>query len=338
MATRRASMILPVWCSFILLCQCSSSDPTTATSAPGDKNGLRLSVANQFVSAKIALAVGANCDVAAAAPADMLDAIATVTAATSSAKTTLIVVEASGHRAKVQGLAPGSATLTVAATLGYGELLKATADFVVRPAAKLTLQPGCGGSGAPLFVTQRQVWIPAQLAAADGAKLLGYGFHPVAIDPPVRLNCDTTSTSLDHWLCQTGDQPGPVTLASQLDAQKWQVTLASEGQIDGVSVEPATGTPVHAGEIRTVRLRPTVGGEPLCGAVPEFTIAAATPAICAVGPASNKPSEAGLDPGLFVEFKGYSAGACQVTVSIPSANGGAGLTQIVNLGAVQAGK
>ncbi len=262
---------------------------------------------------------------------------ATVQAATSTDPTSLSIVGFSGNKVTVQSNAVGNATINVSARTSAGKDVTDSIDMRTGKALSVKLTTGCGGTGTPLYLTGRNIFVPYDLFGANNTPAIGYGYHPLTIAPAAGLALDATSTAQWAYAYRTGNTPGTVTLSSTLDKNSWALQLVDEGAIDGAKLDMPTNTLVLAGTTAIVYARPTVGGQPLCQADATFAVKTQTTDICEVKAAGQQPTSQSIDGWSFVEVKGLAVGVCKFDVTWQNAKGGAGITQTlqVDVGKVQ---
>jgi hypothetical protein len=234
----------------------------------------------------------------------------------------------------LQGAADGTARIAVRAKLKSGVTVDDTVDMQARVPEVLTLRHVCSPDNEAAYFVDTNVLIPFDMELRSGKALVGYGLHPVDIEPAAGVVFDETSKDQENFQVRTAATPGLVTLSSQVDSNTLGLRLVNIGDIDGGGLSPASlddEVPVNA--IGSVRVLPTVAGQYVCCPRTPMTVVTDTPEICEV----LALGEATCLVAGFVTVRGKAEGDCSFRTSWAAGQGGAGVEVTVTVPIVAAG-
>lgn len=254
-----------------------------------------------------------------------------VVSATSATPDTLTVVGFTGSVVTVEGKAPGTALLEVEATVA-GQNLPDSVNLLVAEPEVLTLRHLCTDNRTGLNFTNQDVHIPFEMAKANGQPVIGYGVHPVTVEPADALTLDATTKDQATLHFKTRATPGTAKIRSTVDDTTLDVTLVTEAQIDGGKIFSHEADPLKAGRKGWRLVWPTVGGQQVCQPKLQVEVVGTTPAICAVSAAQTaREDDATGTTWGWVEIDAQKEGTCSFDVTWPGGNDGAGATQHFDL-------
>lgn len=254
-----------------------------------------------------------------------------VVSATSGTPDTLTVVGFTGSVVTVEGKAPGSALLEVEATVA-GQNLPDSVNLLVAQPEVLKLRHLCTESRTGLYFVDQDVHIPFDMSKANGQPVIGYGVHPVTVEPADALTLDATTKDQATLHFKTRATPGEATIRSTVDDTTLDVTLVTEAQIDGGKIFAGEADAVQAGHKAFRLVWPTVGGQQVCQPKLQVEVVGATPDVCAVSAAQTaREDDATGTTWGWVEIDAQKAGTCSFDVTWPGGNDGAGATERFDL-------
>ncbi|MCB9529265.1 MAG: hypothetical protein H6701_12940 [Myxococcales bacterium] len=288
----------------------------------------------------------------------------TVTAATTEDEAVIRAAAFTRNVVTFEGIGAGTTKLTVTATLqSSGNKGKSVEDSVTFRAAvvddvKLFHTCTLDRAGHYLTNTRGDLWLTydffADNALGNAEPVIGYGHHPITIEPAGSLTLDEASKD-QQWFHFTGYPDTPTTVTVRGDAGGDAVTL---NFVDPAAVQSArlikfTDGCVGDGERDLCAfagnelgtgfyLQPLVADdEPVCQADLAFELTVDTPDVCAVERAPNPntdeettsggddapaqaPPTVGANEANWIRVVGKVIGTCRFTVTYPEGNGGAG--------------
>lgn len=234
------------------------------------------------------------------------------------------VISAGGNQVVVQGVAPGEFKIEVEAQLPDGTNKTDSINMLVRAPEVLKLRHYCTDSWAANYLVDQKVLVGFDMEMTNGQSVIGYGYHPVTIEPATGAILDKNNKDQASLHLQTGSTRQTVTIKSQIDATQMTLGLVLPGDINGASLNSAT-SPVggnFVGQKRLMHVRPTVDGTPVCQSVLDMTVTNSTPDVCEV-----KSTKSGSVWG-WVEVTGKKVGKCTFTCTFPQGDGGKGVSQL----------
>lgn len=243
------------------------------------------------------------------------------------------ISEFSGNKMIIEAVSDGSFEITVSAKVNSsGEVEEDKVDMLVRTPEVLELRHTCGESGGNkgYYLAGSDIYIPFELRLEDGQNVIGYGVYPM--ENTEGLTRDESHVGSQYVKYQAADAPGTTTISSTIDETTLDVELIEAGSIDGMvlGADEDIDLKLDQGNLRYVL--PTIGGSPVCQARTEFKAISNNPENCSVKVVLEPGDFANVDytGSGWLEIEGLAKGDCAVSVSIPAANGGEGVTQEFN--------
>ena len=250
-----------------------------------------------------------------------------VVKAESATPETLAVVGSEGSMVTVEGKAAGTALLQVEATVS-GQNLSDSVDLLVAVPEVLKLHHTCSEDRKGLYFTGQRIFLPFDMQRANGQPVIGYGFHPIAVEPAAALTVVAGAKDQAFLHLDTGAEPVTATLSSTIDDTTLEVELVSEGAITGGRMfgEDAD-KPVRAGHKSWRIVWPTVGETPVCQPKVQVEVTGTSPEICAVSAVQTAREDDPLGTTWgWVEIDAQKPGTCTFDVTWPGGADGAGVT------------
>lgn len=234
----------------------------------------------------------------------------------------------------LEGAADGTARIAVRAKLKDGTSVDDSVDMQAREPEVLKLRHVCSPDNEAAYFVDTDVLVPFDIELRSGKALIGYGLHPVDVEPAAGVVFDATSKDQENFHVRTSATPGLVTLSSQVDSNTLGMRLVHIGDIDGGGLSPASlddKVPVNA--IGSVRVLPTVAGQYVCCPQTPMTVVSDTPEICEVlGLGESTCVVSG-----FVTVRGKAEGTCSFRASWAAGGAGAGVEITATVPIVAAG-
>ncbi len=227
----------------------------------------------------------------------------------------LSVVSFSGQHFILQGEGSGSALVSVTAQVPSGDVVSDSVSMLGREPEVLKLNHTCDSGAHAHYLVDHDVLVAFDMEMSNGQPVIGYGYHPVEFDPADGVELNVTTKDQQFMHLRTRESPGEVTILSQLDDTEATMVLVEKQDIDGCRIGPGEQGPAIVGFERVYHLLPTVGDDPVCQAVMEFTVEAETPEICSV-----KVVGAPVHPDLanergWIRLDPHEAGTCTFTAT-----------------------
>jgi hypothetical protein len=296
------------------------------------------------------LAVGAKLDYAGYPQEDKNQRVSFISA-TSGDDAIIRVDNVDGGVMTLEGVADGEAAIDVEAEGPGGAALADTFDLEAATVDSLEFDHPCAKDADAVYLVDHDVRLHYTMRAASKIAV-GYGHYPVEFDPSDGATLG--ATSINGLLpLHTGLTTGEVTVSSTVDDTEFTLTLAEEGEIDGLKIFEQDfvndqNFPASVGGELLLHVLPTISGlipnlqepAPVCQADIDVEVATTTPEICEVtyGP-SNKESKNifRLYETNVLTVSGKSEGTCDITIAIPGANDAAGLDESLSVEVTQSG-
>ncbi|MFU8805042.1 MAG: hypothetical protein ACNA8W_14610 [Bradymonadaceae bacterium] len=230
----------------------------------------------------------------------------------------VIVLEARGD---------GRAEIGAEAKIPSGEVVEDFVDMRVRTATKLVLTHSCAADGDAHYLVDQDFVVHYKLEDDQGERLIGYGYHPVEVEPAGALTIDQTSKDQRSLHLSAQSQVTTASLVSTIDATSATLPLVEESAIDGIKLRnnsPST----TVGTSNYVSFHPTVSDKPVCQARISMVAETSTPEFCSL---PNTPAGDVIDEDLrlernWVTVHGIAVGTCLISVTYPDALMGQGVT------------
>ena len=232
------------------------------------------------------------------------------------------VIDFSGNDFTLEATAAGNALVEVEATTRDGE---ATFDSVNINAAVpdvLRLGHTCTSENAARYLNGQRIVVPFELERSNGQPVIGYGLYPVTFSDPSSLSLDTSIRAQQFLHLDTG-LVGNVTISSTIDATTLSLQIISRAEIDGAEIVLGNLQETDVGDRNAYYILPLAGGNRICQADVQKSVASTTPSICTV---ADRAAPTGDREFGWIEVTGLSAGLCEFTVTYPEGNGGGGAT------------
>ncbi|MCB9728915.1 MAG: hypothetical protein H6744_13925 [Deltaproteobacteria bacterium] len=267
------------------------------------------------------VAVGARLDLRVREAGNRKDV--TIILARSGSPEALEVVDTSSAGPIVlEGRGDGTAHIDVRARLSSGETVDDSVDMLAREPEVLELRHVCSPDREAAYFVDTDVLVPFDMSLRSGKALVGYGLHPVDVEPASGLTFDESSKDQENFHVHTSATPGLVTLSSRIDSESLGMRLVRVGDVDGGGLSPASlddTVPVDA--LGYIRMLPTVAGEYVCCPRTPMTVENDTPEICEI----EARGESTCLVAGFVSVRGLAQGTCSFRASWAAADDGAGV-------------
>ena len=249
--------------------------------------------------------------------------------AESDAPEVLAVASFQGDTMVLQGAGSGQALISVTARVPSGDELDDSVNMQAKVPEVLKLNHTCSSDAEALYLVDSDVAVHFDMEMSNGQPVIGYGYHPVDVDPAEALQINVTSKAQEFLEFHTGADKGTVTLSSQIDATTATLRLVEAGDIDGAKMHDGwSSIRVRTGSTGYVHVLPTVGGEAICQARTTIEVTADSPDVCTAAAgalADDAPSDE-LEQWGFVRIGGKAVGHCEFTVTYPAAGAGQGVS------------
>jgi hypothetical protein len=280
------------------------------------------------------IAIGASLDVRvyeAGARVGETNRDAEVLEVSSSDSSVLEVSKGGGNMFVVSAKGHGRAELTIRARVkSTGEEVEDFVDMMARKPERLLLSHTCRAAGTTdaLYLPNQKIYLPFEMKMADGQDVIGYGYYPIAFDPPQALTILTNHKDQAFIHLEAGEVMGTVEVSSPVDASaKYALEFVQAAQIDGAALSFASEVKVGAGKTAILNVLPTIQSKPICQARVEFTVTTKTPEVCDVKKLAADAEE--VQNGLtrqygWLEVQGKMVGDCTFAVTYPMGNDGTG--------------
>jgi hypothetical protein len=266
------------------------------------------------------IAIGAKLDITVAEAGTLAEV--ELSSATSSDEAVLAVDAFGGDKFTLEGLGDGNVLISVETTDGLTDSVNMNA----RAPEVLVLGHTCDIEGGAYLVGD-QVYVPFEMEMTNGQPVIGYGYYPLTISDETKLTRDTEFNG-QQFMRFDVVAAGTVTLTSDIDETTLDLTLAEEGQIDGIT-EPIAFVleDIDVGDTNPFYVRPSVGGITMCQSSATVEVASTTPATCEVRAIGSDVAagDAQYELGWF-EIEGLAEGTCEYSVTYPNGAAGEGVT------------
>lgn len=277
-----------------------------------------------------AIAVGAKLDLRVYKAGTGASRDVTIKEAVSESSDTLAVSNTSGNAFTVEGVAAGTARLSVKATDQSGVTLDDSVTMRAAVPEVLKLKHLCGGDDQArrLYMAGKPAYVMFDMELSDGQPVVGYGYYPVKATPEAAFTVKTDSRDQQFLQVTMGAEAGEAEITSTIDAAKLPLTIVTEGQIDGAKLDSADA--VGVGKTALLTFSPTVGGEGVCQAQITYEVTSSTPEICTVKAITSEDVDEEVQALLrkysWFEVSGVAVGDCKLSLTMPNAAAGAGHT------------
>lgn len=280
----------------------------------GEEGNLRFEYDNSAFSGAFSedLAVGSMIDVKVRETSE--SEFLPIASATSSSEEVIAVSETSGQVVSLRAESEGVARISVSATAESGSL----SDSVELRAAEvdsIEIEAICDESS--VYAVNSAPEFRYRMRDAMSNSLNGYGYYPVAVEPETGGEINGAFSSLGRIQVMTGEEAGAISLTSDLLEEPFAMTLVAAADITELDVanqvDGETITTIATGEEAPISIFAMAGpaGETVCGdAEGIIELVSETPEVC----------EPYYTYGLgvhVVNVQGLSAGACEISVSVP---------------------
>ncbi|MBM65027.1 MAG: hypothetical protein CMH55_02185 [Myxococcales bacterium] len=272
------------------------------------------------------IAVGAALDLRVADFADQLDAV--VVAASTKDTDVLEVLEFSGNTVTLIGTGKGSTLVKVSANDHRGIELDDSVNMMARQVEVLRMNHTCTDDVEGHYLAGQRIVVPFELELNSGNPLIGYGFYPVTDEPAGRISIDRSRNQQEFMTIDTGSRTGTVSLLSDVDATRLDVTVVRESDIDGATLPFGAPSSIRAGTSAFLWVLPTANVRPICQAITRKSAESLTPDVCTVMDAEGLSDEegGGRHESGWIEVEGHQSGTCQYRVSYPASGAETDLT------------
>lgn len=278
-----------------------------------------------------AIAIGAKLDLRVYKAGTGADRDVTIKEAVSERSETLAVSGTSGNSFTVEGVAAGSARLSVKATDQSGVTLEDSVTMRAAAPEVLKLKHLCGGDdqARQLYMAGKPVYVMFDMELADGQPVVGYGYYPIKAAPEAAFTLKADSRDQQFLQLTMGAEAGDGEVTSTIDDAKLPFTIVTEGQIDGAALD-SSAEAVGVGKTGLLTFSPTVGGKNVCQAQLTYQVTSSTPEICTVKTLTSEDVDAEVQALLrkysWFEVSGVAVGDCKLALTMPNAAAGAGQT------------
>lgn len=272
------------------------------------------------------IAIGAKLDISVRQVGDTNELVE-LSDASSDAPKVLAINSFQGHSLVLEGVGAGSATIEVTAKQADGSVVTDSVNMLSRAAEVLKMRHYCTSDSLGHYLVDHDVLIPYDLERANGQAVIGYGYHPIKIEPATSLAINEKNKAQVHFWLHTAKTPQNAKITSTIDASALEMQIHVEGEIDGAMMDGGdVANKAVVALTHFVLIRPTIDGAPLCQAHADFTAEATTDDVCTVKALTAKRTGKDVETGYgWVQITGKKVGKCNFNVSFPKANGGKGL-------------
>ncbi len=302
-------------------------------STTGEEGNLRFSYTTEVAGTDFdrPIAVGAKLDLRAyranVAASESNDV--SLNNADSSAPAILEVLSASGNTIVLEAKGEGQARISVDTAQGLSDAVTLTtrAAEVVRSHHVCLGEDGARGA---TYLAGQEIFLPFVLGLSDGSNLVGYGYYPLTADD-AGVTVKPNQREIGFVTLVIGpDVSGPVALTSSVDDDfTMTLNVVSEADIQGARLANPSAV-VGVGNADIFSVQPTLArDEPLCQADATFTVATTTPEICDVARLQGDEESAAIALSRqlgWISVEGKQLGDCELTLTYPNADNGAGIT------------
>jgi hypothetical protein len=272
------------------------------------------------------LAVGAKLDLQVT-EAGTGDAVQ-VESAASDDSNVLAIAQYAGDTIVLEGKSAGTVEITATARVPSGDVVEDAVDFQVAVPEVLKLSHTCTDGSEGHYLVGQDVRIPFKMELRNGRSVIGYGYHPVDIEPAGAAQLDATAKDQRYLRLRVTEEPGTVTLRSQLDETTATLQIVTVAAIDGIAAMPSNLAKISMGGTSYLGVQPTVGEHRVCQANINLEVTTSTPDVCTASSSTlNYDPAVGIyNESSYVAVTGVNPGLCELTASYPDANGGEGVS------------
>lgn len=272
------------------------------------------------------IAVGAALDLTIQDFADREDA--SVIAATTKDPDVIDVLDFRGNQVTLVGTGTGNTLVKVSARDHFGDELDDSVNMLAREAEVLRMQHTCDDAVEAHYLSGHRILIPFEIELLNGNPLIGYGFYPVTDDPVGLISIDRTRRNQQFIIANTADDEGTVSLHSDIDGTRLDLTIVHPERIDGATLPFGTPSSVPVGGSSFLWVLPTAGGQPICQAIVQKSAVSNTPDVCTVSDSEGISDDTGGGSHElgWVEVEGHQNGTCQFTVTYDASGQGSELS------------
>jgi len=229
-----------------------------------------------------------------------------------------------GSVVTVQGVADGTALLSVEGTTPSGEALTDSVNMLCATPEVLILAHTCDTAPEAAYLTGQRVWVPFEMQRANSQPVIGYGYYPVSVDTDA-ATLDASASNQQWMAFDTADAEGVAVISSTIDDTTLTLDVVAPTSIDDVQEPiPFVAEDIDVGDVNAFFVRPMAGGLVVCQPDVDKTVASDTPEICDVRD-TEPVTEADHEYGWF-EIEGVAEGTCLYTVTYPDGAGGEGVS------------
>lgn len=210
----------------------------------------------------------------------------------------------------------GSAEISVDARAGLSdEILFDAVDMLARVPERLILYHTCADTRSArdvVYPKGADFEISYEMKMNDGQSVIGYGYHPVELEPEGIVELDRASKDQKKMHLRASEQTGEVLMSSTIDDTDFTITVVDQAAIDGAQMVGDARVERFRGETKIVF--PTVGGKRLCGSTADVDIVNKTPERCEIAKALDPQDpldrkETGAS-AAWINIEGRSTGTC----------------------------
>ena len=204
----------------------------------------------------------------------------TVKSATTDKAEVAEVISAGGNNVVVTGKGDGEFKLSVEATTPDGTNLSDNVNMLVRTPDVLKLRHYCTLSDTANYEVGQKVLVGFDMLRSNGQSVIGWGLHPITIEPASGLTLDKNTKDQASLHFTTAKTKQTVTLKSTVDGTTATMGLVTEGDFNGAKLSSATA-PLGGnlvGKTRLMHVRPQVDNVPVCQSQTNMTATSTTPA------------------------------------------------------------
>ena len=221
--------------------------------------------------------------------------------------------------------AKGNAEITVKAQQEDGQVVEDKVDMRAAVPQVLKMHHYCTKDADAYYLTDQTIYLPYDMELSDGEAVIGYGYHPIEMQPAGGLTLFADGKNQAHFKLRTSKTAQTVMLQSKLDSATLVISVVDEGQVDGARYEgPKT---VLVDTSTPVLVRPTISGKPVCQADTAINATSKTPDVCeAKALTTAKIGDDSTQSWGWIEIKSLTLGKCTFEVTHLKANKQAGLT------------
>ncbi|WP_168210710.1 Ig-like domain-containing protein [Persicimonas caeni] len=250
-----------------------------------------------------------------------------VVEATSSNPKVLTVASVNGRHAVLEGVAPGSARITMTVRRADGTTLEDSVFMSVAKPTALELAHTCADTPKAAYVASDNLTVPFALHAEDGRAVVGYRYVPVDVEPKGALKFVSRPREFSEIVFRAGPPAEDVRITSKVDDTSLELRLVRRSDVDQIRPEPATLQALTAvGYEQFVGFYPMAGTDPVCQSGMLTEARSLTPDICKVS-ADLDENGSNWNRAQMARVKGVGFGICRYEITFPEAAGGDGLTE-----------